>query len=82
VQILIKTYCISVYSSCSVSGASEIGGEWVFKDIYIYMYICGMTTKVIESHFKILSKEVSNFCSVDIWKSNMLDHPYEANYRK
>ena len=38
--------------------------EWILKETSI----CSMARKIIDSHFKILDKEIDNFWSIDVWK--------------
>jgi hypothetical protein len=45
---------------------TDFNGEWIFKE----MSICNMATEVIKSDFKILSKGISHFCSINSWKGN------------
>jgi hypothetical protein len=33
-------------------------------------YICSLATKVITSHFRILSQQINHFYSIDSWKRN------------
>ena len=43
---------------------TEFSGKWILKETCI----CSMARNIIDSHVKILGKEIGSFCSRDTWK--------------